>query len=309
LIIDAHSHIFHSIKGNTARGPTRSIPYGKVKWGENHTIQFLPPLSYRTSFTPEMLLELMDWVGVDKAILLQGPFYGEANRYVSRAVRRWPDRFIGAGYFDPRSKNAKVLFRQLTDEFEFKIIKLELSIDTGFVGLYPDLVIDEESMAWVWEEAEYMNLIMVLDLGAVGSKSYQSMDLRRILKRRPRLKMVIAHLAQPTLEIETIPYSRKLWLEQIELGLFPNVWFDMASLPVYFAHEGYPYPSVGRCLRTAVERIGVEKIMWGTDIPATLTYATYPQLLEVTKSHIQFLSSDEQALLLGGNALNVYVNC
>jgi len=87
------------------------------------------------------------------------------------------------------------VFRQVTEQFGFRIIKFELSEAAGLVGLYPDLRPDEEAMAWIWAEAERRDLVITLDLGAIDSLSYQTQAVRTILERHPRLKIVIAHLA------------------------------------------------------------------------------------------------------------------
>ena len=94
MIIDAHAHIMRAVKGMTASGPTRSLSWGKARWGEQ-TIQLLPPFNEETRYPAEALLAQMDWAGVERAVLLQGPFYGEANAYVASAVANWPDRFRG----------------------------------------------------------------------------------------------------------------------------------------------------------------------------------------------------------------------
>ena len=59
--------------------------YGRIAVGDEET-QLLPPYNEKTVFTPEMLIANMDWAGVDKAVLLQGPFYGECNSYVLEAL-------------------------------------------------------------------------------------------------------------------------------------------------------------------------------------------------------------------------------
>jgi predicted TIM-barrel fold metal-dependent hydrolase len=46
--------------------------------------------------------------------------------------------------------------------------------------------------------------------------------------------------------------------------------------------------------------------MWGTDVPGLLSHATYPQLVKLARLHTQFLSTDEQAKVLGGTAMQVY---
>lgn len=307
MIIDAHAHIVSEVKGQTATGLTRSLAYGKIRWGDRNDIRLLPPFGQATSFPPEVLLENMDWAGVDKAVLQQGPFYGEANDYVARAVKQWPDRFIGAGYFDPYSGNAQEIFRRCVEEYGFHVLKFEMSVSTGLVGLYPDLRLDGEAMAWVWEEVERRGLVVTLDLGAVGSASYQTESVRTIVSRHPSLKIVIAHLAQPPIARKDDPQLDERWQEQVLLARHPNVWFDLSALPAYSADvDDYPYAIARDYLRRAVEMIGAHKIMWGTDAPGLLTHATYPQLLRYITQHCDFLPSDDLGRILGGNAHRVY---
>jgi predicted TIM-barrel fold metal-dependent hydrolase len=248
----------------------------------------------------------MDWAGVERAVLLQGPFYGEANEYVWQAVRKWPDRFFGSGYVDPRSRDARETFRRVTEEYGFRIIKLELSESTGLVGLYPDLRLDDASMVWVWKEAERRGLVVTLDLGAAGSKSYQTYALKAVLERHPGLKIVITHLAHPPIRAGKDVAIHRLWEDQVSLALHPRVWLDLAGLPAYAGSEDYPFLSAIQYIRRAVEMVGAEKIMWGTDVPGLLSHATYPQLLGFVTRHCDFLSPGDLAKILGGNAWRVY---
>lgn len=307
MIIDAHAHIMREVKGRTGAGKTRSLAFGKIQWGDQ-IIRLLPPLNPKTSFPPEVLLEHMNWAGVDKAVLLQGPFYGEMNEYVWQAVKQWPDRFIGAGYVDPRSPDARETFQRITNDFGFQIIKLELSEAAGLTGLYPDLQIDGESMAWIWEEAERKGLVVTLDLGAVGSRSYQTQAVKNLLSRHPRLEIVIAHLAQPPISKPDVEELDRLWQDQILLARNPNVWLDLSALPAYSSVEHYPYPTACQYIRRAAEMIGADKIMWGTDVPGLLVHATYPQLLGWVAQHCDFLSDDDLKRVLGDNAWRVYAS-
>jgi predicted TIM-barrel fold metal-dependent hydrolase len=312
MIVDAHAHIFLEMRGLIAAGPTRGLGYGRIAIGDEE-VQFLPPLGEKTAHTAEMLLAHMDWAGVDKAVLLQGPFYGECNGYVLEAVSRYPDRFIGAAYFDPWAPDSRQAFEAIGAS-SFRAVKLECSEATGLCGLHPEARLDTPGIAWLWDELERQRLVLVLDLGAVGSRSYQTGAVRAIAEAHPDLKIVIAHLAQPTPAAEADPGLWHLWLEQIELGKLPNVWFDTASLPAYLSHEGYPFPSAERYLRLAIDRISPARVMWGSDLPGLLAYATYPQLVKLARlpvlavrpGHTQFLSPHEQAMVLGGNASQVY---
>ncbi|MCL4251600.1 MAG: amidohydrolase family protein [Anaerolineae bacterium] len=306
MIVDAHAHIFHELHGLTGQGATRSLTYGKALLGDQ-VFQMTPPMMEKTAFPPEALLANMDWAGVDKTVLLQGSYYGEANATVAEAVRRWPDRFAGAAFIDPRANDARDTFLRCVEDYGFRILKFEISVGTGLVGLYPDLRLDEDSMAWVWEEAEQRGLVMTLDLGAVGSTSYQTDAVQAMLARHPRLKVVICHLAQPPVARGDDAALGRLWQEQIQLATQPNVWFDLSALPAYAsAVEAYPYPRACEYIRRAVERIGVDRLMWGTDAPGLLAQATYPQLLTFVRHHFSYLAPDDLAAVMGETARHVY---
>ena len=305
MIIDAHAHIMKDIHGQTGTGETRSAGYGKLARGGD-VIQLFPPLREDTSFPPEVLLAYMDWVGVDRAVLLQGPFYGEANEYVYQAVSAHPDRFIGAAYIDPRAADARETLQRCVGEYGFGIIKLELSVDAGLVGLHPDLCLSEPGMAWLWDEADRGYLVVTLDLGSIGTKSYQTEAVGELVQRYPDLRFVIAHLGHPPADRERDPNSFRAWREQLLLARNANVWFDLAALPVCFADEDYPYPGALAYVREAVELVGPDRLMWGSDVPGLLGHATYRQLLDIVARHCDFLSEEDLAKVMGGNADEVY---
>ena len=305
MIIDAHAHIFPEVRGTTGRGTTRGPGYGRIAVGDEET-QLLPPYNEKTVFTPEMLIANMDWAGVDKAVLLQGPFYGECNSYVLEALNRYPDRLGGAAYFDPWDTDNRQEFEILTASSGFRVVKLECSEPTGLCGLHPNARLDMPEIAWLWDELEQRELVLTLDLGGIGSRSYQTSAVRAIAEEHPDLRIVIAHLGQPNPSAEAEAERWSLWQEQIDLGQLPNVWFDTAALPAYLPDEDFPYPTAERYLHLALERIGPSKILWGTDLPGLLRHLNYPQLVKLAKLHTQLLSPDEQVMILGENAMSVY---
>ena len=188
----------------------------------------------------------------------------------------------------------------------FRALKLECSVETGLCGLYPQARLDDSALDWLWTRLEEIERVLVLDLGKIGSNSYQTSGVRAIARRHPDLPIVIAHLGQPNPQAENDLRLWRLWLEQIDLGRLPNLFFDTASLPAYAPGEEYPYESAARYLRLAIERIGPAKLLWGTDQPGLLHYANYPQLVQVARHHTRFLTAREREMVLGANALKVY---
>lgn len=305
MLIDAHSHIFPEVNGSNREGPTRGAGYGRVAVGDRR-IQVLPPLCRDTMHTAEMLLIHLDYVGLDKAVLLQGPFYGECNAFVREAVRSYPDRFIGFAYLDPWLSQSHSCLQEICACREFAGVKLEFSEATGLCGIHPGSKLDDPQIEWLWEGLQTHNMLLVIDLGAVGSPSYQTSELRKVATRFPELTIVIAHLAQPSPAVMADKDARGLWRKQIELGLLPNIYFDTASLPAYVAEEGYPFPTAGQYIREAIRHIGAGKVMWGTDIPALLSVATYKQLLGAIRLQLSSLDYSAQAQVLGENARKVF---
>ena len=306
MIIDAHAHIMTAVQGTSATGPTRSLSWGKVRWGDE-TIQLLPPFNEVTTFPAETLLAQMDWACVDRAVLLQGPFYGEANAYVASTVERWPDRFIGAFAPDPVAPDARQKFKQCVEEYGLRIVKFELTEPTGLTGRYPKLRLDVPQFSWIFETAQREGLIFTFDLGKIGSKAYQTEAVATIAERYPDLQIVIAHLAQPPINNSDDAELDAKWKEQILLGRKANVSFDLSALPAYSqAYDEYPYVVAQGYIRRAVDLIGAEKIMWGTDVPGLLTSGSYRQLLNYVRLHCDFLPAEEKAQVLGLNALRVY---
>lgn len=306
MLIDAHAHVFTRIQGQVRAGPTRSMRYGRVAIGAEQ-VQALPPVCDQTAHTVEMLLANLNWAGVDQAVLLQGPYYGECNAYVAKAVRKFSDRLVGAAYFDPWGGDDSDSLERLFFTGAFRALKLEFSEPTGLSGLHPGARLDDEHVSWLWDELERRQVTLVIDMGGVGSHSYQTRALRNIAEQHPNLKIVVPHLAQPNPQVEADPHLKSQWYEQIKLGSLPNVWFDTASLPAYVAHqEDFPFPSAEKYLRMAVDCIGADKIMWGTDVPGLLVFATYKQLAHLVVMHTQFLPQTDQEKVLSGNARLVY---
>ena len=72
-----------------------------------------------------------------------------------------------------------------------------------------------------------------------------------------------------------------------------------------FNSEFYPFPSAIKAIREAIDIAGIEKLMWGSDYPRTITAITYRMSYDfVIKS--KELSEQEKSLFLGENAQRFY---
>ncbi len=304
MVIDVHTHVFPCLAGRVGAGPVTGISYGRARIGDQPT-QLLPPLAETLAFPSPALIAHLDWAGVSRAVLLQGPFYGECNAYVAEAVRRYPERLVAAACIDPWGQSREQLEALVTAP-EFRAAKIEFSVPSGLCGLYPQARLGAPDLTWLWRDLAAHGKRLVLDLGTAGTAAYQTGAVRRIAEAHPDLRVIIAHLGQPRPQVLATAALRTAWEEQIDLGRLANVWFDSAALPAYLPQETVPFPTAAEYLRRACDRIGAARIMWGSDIPGLLTWATYPQLVQMARAHSDFMTASEQAAFLAGTALQVW---
>ncbi len=282
MIVDAHVHIARELTGFW-----EPLRYGKVV-DRGQVRQLLPSSFDPPASPPEVLLGYMDQAGVERAIVVQHHMYGDQNATVLAALAQWPDRFAGYAYLGA--------FDQPDDPD-----RLERLIGRGLLGLKvelastrrlrPDFRFDGEHEWRVWERLNQLRRPLAVDL--IGTPPADVAALRRMLDALPNLTIVNCHVGGP---------AGDGWQERALLGTHPRVWSDLAALPLLLRDDEYPYLQAQACVRWAVEHVGADRLLWGTDYPPTLNHGTYRQLLDYVRVHCAFLSEDQRAAILGGNA-------
>ena len=69
--------------------------------------------------------------------------------------------------------------------------------------------------------------------------------------------------------------------------------------------EFYPFDGAVRAIREAADAVGMEKLMWGSDYPRTITAITYRMSYDfILKS--KELTQEEKSMFLGENACRFY---
>ena len=185
-IVDAHAHIFPHIQGQVGSGQTKGLGYGRMLVGSDE-IQLMPAHNEETVYSAEMLLANMDWAGVERAVLLQGPFYGECNAYAQDAARRYPDRLQAVAYLDPWRDGLRAQWAAVGS---FAAVKMECSVKTGLCGLYSRARLDDPGLRWLWDVLEESGKVLVLDLGHIGGEAYQTAAVREIAVGHEGLRVV-----------------------------------------------------------------------------------------------------------------------
>lgn len=77
MIIDSPMHVIPAWYGY--RNGVRAVVgtgYGKVRIEGESAERWMPPSFTTCTVSPELVLEYMNWIRVDKAVLMQAPVYG-----------------------------------------------------------------------------------------------------------------------------------------------------------------------------------------------------------------------------------------
>ena len=214
---------------------------------------------------------------------------GIQNEYLAEVVSRYPNRFFVCGMCEFRKPGFLEQAKALMAE-GFKAIKIpaqRLLLKEGRVML------NNEEMMAMFHYMEERNVILSIDL---ADGATQVPEMEEIIQECPRLKIAIGHFGMVTLPD---------WKEQIKLARHPNVMIESGGITWLFNDEFYPFKGAVKAIREAADLVGIEKLMWGSDYPRTITAITYKMSYDfVVKS--PELSEGEKTLFLGENAREFY---
>lgn len=300
-IIDAHVHLVQCIAGTGAGGELRSCGGGQGIYADGSVCALIPPAWGTDQVTPERMLELMDAHQVERAVLLQGGYLGFQNLYSWQAQQQWPHRFLAAAAYDPYSRGRDAIVHHLFEEQGIRVVKFEVSTGSGLMATHPVFALDGEVMRREAAFAAEHGLVFVIDIGKLGSPSSQIGALRRLILRHPDMKFVVCHLLAP----------KQTELAQMTDGLealhLPNVWFDLASLQRNVRPDEPPFPITRQFIARAVETVGAERLLFGTDAPSNLCHMTYQQMVD-TIARDPALAEEQKQLIFYENAKKVFWN-
>jgi predicted TIM-barrel fold metal-dependent hydrolase len=293
VIIDAHSHLWLR-QDTTWNGlEIRTTRNGRSMFlGEE--VQMLPPFMVDGRNTAEVFLSNMDYAQVGAAVVVQEFIDGLQNGYLKTVQRQYPDRFFCFAMAD-----------YLKDGFCEQALQL-MAVD-GFRGM---AIPGHRLMGRPLNSPEMMKMFRLMEANhwmlsvTLEDGMQQVAQLREVIEECPGLKIAIGHLgmANPP---QSPCWGNDAWREQIMLARHENVMIESGGITWLYNAEFYPYPSAVRAIREAADLVGMDKLMWGSDYPRTITAITYRMSYDfITKS--TELSDDDKRLFLGENARRFY---
>lgn len=287
-IIDAHAHLW--LKQDTVVDglPIRTLENGRSLFmGEIR--QMVPPFMVDGVNSAEVFLSNMDYAQVSAAVITQEFIDGIQNDYLQEVERKYPNRFLTCGMCEFRKPGFLVQAVELLNQ-GFRAIKIpaqRLLLPEGRISLV------NNEMMQMFRIMEQRGAILSIDL---ADGNLQVGEMEEIIRECPNLKIAIGHFGMVT---------REGWEEQIKLARHPHVRIESGGITWLFNDEFYPFHGAIRAIRRAADLVGMDKLMWGSDYPRTITAITYRMSYDfVIKS--KELSDTDKDLFLGKNAEQFY---
>lgn len=287
-IIDAHSHLWLHQNTLVNGRLIRTLANGRSYFmGEER--QMLPPFMTDGRNTAEIFLSNMDYAQVAAAVVTQEYIDGQQNDYLLQVMQQYPDRFLACALCEFRRpgflEEARTLIAQ-----GFRAIKIpaqRLLMLQGRVWLTTD------EMMQLFHLMEDSDLLLSIDL---ADGAIQTGELEEVIRECPDLRIAIGHFGMVT---------RPGWTEQIKLARHKNVRIESGGITWLFNDEFYPFAGAVRAIREAAGLVGIEKLMWGSDYPRTITAITYRMSYDFIVKSTE-LTEQEKACFLGENAAAFY---
>ena len=252
----------------------------------------------------ENLLNEMNQANIDKTVLTGlaedllwesdavGSFCG--NEEVLAAVKKYPGRFIGGIYIDPRQRDFMDVFERYFEE-GFKYVKIWPP-----VGFYPD----DEILFPLYEKLEKFDMpllshtgltnIKLIDMTGKGlrkaadSRYANPVNFDKLARLFPGMKIIFAHCGHPYyLEAWGIAYANK------------NVYLDIAGGEVWVQGIPYVYNAIGG---SSYIPIDFNRVIWGSD-----NCLTQKEHLEKSISAMRSIGANDEDIekITGGNAARI----
>ncbi|RME75823.1 MAG: amidohydrolase [Chloroflexi bacterium] len=291
MIIDTHIHMYPPEAMADPVGWARRMdePYWGALVGDNPSGKTIQGWA-----TVDQLIRDMDAAGIDR-VVIQGIYFRHhetcvvQNDWTIRYCRQYPDRLTGFATVQPLAG------QQALDE-------VKRAVDSGLRGIGEILpyaqghsMRDEPFLAVV-ELALELDIPVCLHGAEPVGHDYPGravtplQDYVWLAEQYPDLKLILAHLGG------LLPFYE---LNRTVRKIMRNVYYDTAAIPLLYRPEVY---------RLAVEAVGAEKILFGSDYPLLL----YPRrtrtpgfadlLAEVRSAG---LPADQLRRVLGENAQNL----
>jgi len=276
MTIDIHPHV---ISTDTERYPNAPVGGHKSDWSRERPVSM------------EQMIAAMDQAGIAKSVLVQASTcYGHDNSYMADAVAAYPNRFTGVFSIDVLAPDAPEKIRHWVGR---RLTGMRLFTAGSTMPNQADWVDAPRSFP-AWECAGELGIPVCMQMTVKAIP-----QLIRMLERFPNVRVILDHLAKPTLS-DGPPYTGAS--DVFRLADYKNLYLKLTPRTVAEAQTGKATHATFFPL--LVSKFGASRIAWGSNYPAS--EGTLLGLLEMTRSALSVLSAEDRDWILARTALTLY---
>lgn len=124
-----------------------------------------------------------------------------------------------------------------------------------------------------------------------------------LVRRFPNQKFVIDHIAKPY--IKDGFYDG--WASLMKaISEYQNVYCKLSGMTTEADYNNWTSEQIEPYMQLVLEAFGTDRILFGSDWPVCLVAGNYTKTKELITNFIAKLNSEEQAAIMGGNAVQFY---
>lgn len=235
-----------------------------------------------------------EMTNVDRAIIFTLRYGDSAgiegnDETTAAAVARYPDKFVGLAYVDPRRPDCMEMLRHGIEDLGLRGAK--------FGPIYNGVALGDPRLTPVLEYLEKNNLPLTMHMGTTFARNApielgRAIHVEPVAQKYPDLVMVLAHMGHPWYE-ECVVVSRKQ----------PNVFCEVSAL----SYRPWQYYNILVC---AQEYRVVDKIFFGTDFPFARVDESVDALVNINDqlggTKLPRISDETIERILGSDPLGVW---
>ena len=287
--------------------------FGRLAWtagGDDHYLQYLPPTLIGNSASAELMIAQMDYVGIGRAVLQTGHLYGRLNRYLSMAVKKFPDRFWALAMIDEWRADSPSQLRILENAIT----------DLGLHGLWfqtsaleqhgrPEHLCDPVFYPF-WDNVKDMGIPVYMNVTAAGPGPKPYLDQLAAfecwLQRYSDIPVMYPH-----------GLSLYRFMRDGEISIPDEAWRPLEApnliveilIPIFQgAIWEYPFIEAQPIIREYYNRLGPDRLAWASDMPNVERHCTYKQSLDYLRKHCDFIPSTDMDKICGDNVARLFMN-
>jgi predicted TIM-barrel fold metal-dependent hydrolase len=285
-IVDTHCHI---ISTDTERYPRKPLGGRQAPLGGKQSAW-----THGRPLTAEELIERMDDAKIGRATLVQATTaYGYDNSYVLDTVRRFPDRFVAVGTFEPLADAAADRLRAAIDA---GLGGVRLFTTDGSPTSEQGLWFADEAADPFWTAVSAARLPVCLQL-RLGPETVPALD--RLLRRHPDALILLDHCGYP--DVRTSPVDAAAQLTPF--AAHPGLHLKLTHRTL----EGLSDIGTDRTrefLSPVLDAFTAGRIAWGSNCPA----AEQPlaDLVALATGVLAELSAQDHEEIFGNTARRLY---